>query len=100
MNKAICALAALVVLAVPTSGVFAQYDLQSTNIGDVYDNVRDAKIKLEIARDPDAVGSGTPYFALDGVIISAVLSAGIFGGVSAMFFIRGQKGRYAAQGRD
>ncbi len=54
------------------------------------------RVKI-VEENPDA-GSGTPFLALDGVIGSSIISAGIFGGIASAFFIKGRGGRYAAQG--
>ena len=92
--------AILAVLVLPSvSQAFAQYYPTGTDIREVYDNVNDGATKTEIAKGEGAFGSGTPYFAADGVVGSTVLTAGVFGGIATMFFIRGRKGKYAAQGR-
>jgi len=58
-----------------------------------------AKKSVDIASQCPKCGSGTPYFAADGVLGASAIAASIFGGISAMFFIRGRSGRYVAQGR-
>jgi len=75
---------------------FAQYDVLDKGI---YQGMETSKIKVEIANKEGAVGSGTPYFAADGVLGASLLSGGVFGGIAAMLFIRGKKGKYAAMGR-
>ncbi len=87
-------LAALMATFVQPS--FAQYDVPDKGL---YQGMEDAKNKVEIAIEDGAIGSGTPYFAADGVLGASILSGGIFGGIAAMLFIRGKKGRYAAIGR-
>ena len=84
-----------VILIPPTA--FAQYDV--VNQGSLYDWIEDPSNKKTIATESDAFGSGTPYFAADGILGASVLSAGVFGGIATMFFIRGRKGKYAAMGR-
>ena len=92
--------AILAVLVLPSvSHAFAQYSPTATDIQEVYNNVKDGATKTEIAKGEGAFGSGTPYFAADGVIGSTILTAGVFGGIATMFFVRGRKGKYAAQGR-
>lgn len=86
-------LALLVVMIQPA---FAQYDVLEKGL---YDGMKDSKIKVEIATQEDATGSGTPIFAADGIVGASMLAAGIFGGVATMFFLRGRKGKYAAIGR-
>ncbi len=75
----------------------AQYDILDK--GTLYDLLEDPANKQILATAPDAFGSGTPYFAADGVIGASLLAGGIFGGVATMLFVRGKKGRYAAMGR-
>ena len=75
---------------------FAQYDVLDKGL---YQGMETSKDKVEIATKDGAVGSGTPYFAADGVLGASLLSAGIFGGIAGMLFIRGKKGKYAAIGR-
>ena len=86
-------LALLVVMIQPA---FAQYDVLEKGL---YQGMDDSKIKVEIATQDDATGSGTPIFAADGIVGASMLSAGVFGGVATMFFLRGRKGKYAAVGR-
>lgn len=76
---------------------FAQYyDVLDKGI---YQGMETSKAKVEIANKEGAIGSGTPYFAVDGVLGASLLSGGVFGGIAAMLFIRGKKGKYAAIGR-
>jgi len=86
-------LALMVVIVQPA---FAQYDISEKGL---YQGMEDSKIKVEIATQKDATGSGTPIFAADGILGASILSAGVFGGVATMFFLRGRKGKYAAIGR-
>lgn len=76
--------------------VFAQYDVVEKGL---YEGMKDSRIKVEIATQYDAIGSGTPMFAADGIVGASILSAGMFGGIATMFFLRGRKGKYAAMGR-
>ena len=80
-----------------TQPASAQYDVLDK--GTLYDLLEDPTNKQILATTPDAFGSGTPYFAADGVIGASLLAGGIFGGVATMLFVRGKKGRYAAMGR-
>ena len=75
---------------------FAQYDVPEKGI---YQAMQASKNKVDIATQDDALGSGTPVFAADGVLGASILSAGIFGGIAGLLFIRGRKGKYAAMGR-
>lgn len=75
---------------------FAQYDVLDKGI---YQGMENSKAKVEIATRDGATGSGTPYFAADGILGASLLSGGVFGAIAAMLFIRGRKGKYAAIGR-
>lgn len=75
----------------------AQYNVLDK--GTLYDLLEDPANKQILATTPEAFGSGTPYFAADGVIGASLLAGGIFGGVATMLFVQGRKGRYAAMGR-
>jgi hypothetical protein len=58
-----------------------------------------AKKAVEMASKYPKTGSGTPYFAADGVLGASAIAASVFGGIAMMFFIIGRRGRYVAQGR-
>jgi hypothetical protein len=62
------------------------------------DAVRLSKDKVAYAEKYQGQGSGTPYFALDGVLGASIISVGIFGGIASAFFVSSRKGKYAAQG--
>jgi hypothetical protein len=55
--------------------------------------------RIEAAEANPASGSGTPYLDASGVVGASVISAAVFGGIAAAFFIRGRSGKYAAMGR-
>jgi len=57
------------------------------------------KRRVESAAANPASGSGTPYLDASGVGGAAIISAAIFGGISAAFFFKGRSGKYAAMGR-
>ncbi len=84
----------MVVLIPPA---FAQYDIIPDR--GLYQEMEKSKNKVDIATKEGATGSGVPIFTVDGILGASLLSAGIFGGTAATFFIRGRKGRYAAMGR-
>ena len=92
--------AMLIVLLVPSVSqiAFAQYIGDRMDVGSLYDWPVNPEEKKEIATQKGAFGSGTPYFAADGVIGSTILTAGVFGGIATIFFLKGRKGKYAAQG--
>jgi hypothetical protein len=114
MNKPIiAALAALAVLSSTTGLAFAQYggtggttgtaspeQLQECEgMGIPRENCSDvtilAKRRLTAAQDNPSTGSGTPMFATESgqmIIFIGVLAA-IFGGVAAMFFLKGRGAR-------
>ena len=93
-------LALMATFVLPAS---AQYDNDDDDddvlSGGLYSGMLDSKTKVYIATKEGAIGSGTPYFAADGILGASLLSGGLFGGIAAMLFIRGKKGRYAAIGR-
>lgn len=86
----------LALMAIMTQPAFTQYDISEKGL---YEEMKDSRIKVEIATQKDATGSGTPVFVADGIVGASILSAGVFGGVATMFFLRGRKGKYAAIGR-
>ena len=55
--------------------------------------------RVQAADANPASGSGTPYLDADGVGGAAAISAAIFGGIAAAFFLKGRSGKYAAMGR-
>jgi hypothetical protein len=57
------------------------------------------KRRIDAAKANPASGSGTPYLDASGVVGASVISAAVFGGIAAAFFIRGRSGKYAAMGR-
>jgi len=87
---------AVTMLVTFSQPAFAQYDVLEKGL---YNEMETAKNKVEIATQDGAKGSGTPYFAADGVLGASLLSGGVFGGIAATLFIRGKKGKYAAIGR-
>ncbi len=71
----------------------------NTGVGTIEEALKLANEKVVIAEEKEGAGSGTPYFAADGVIGATTITAGIFGGIAAMFFVRARHGKYAALGR-
>lgn len=55
--------------------------------------------RIESVQNNPGAGSGTPYLSADSVIGATAISAAIFGGIAATFFIRAKSGKYAAMGR-
>lgn len=97
--------AILLVMIIPllSQAAFAQYlgnlgPDGETGANTLEETLVKARDRVLIAQQDDAYGSGTPYFAADGVFGATILTAGVFGGISAAFFIRGRKGKYAAPG--
>jgi len=90
----------LSILILPSVSIlaFAQYmpTLGQTGLDD-YLNL--SKEKVRLANENPHTGSGTPMFALDGILGAFVLTTGVFGGIAATFFVKGRKGKYAAMGR-
>ncbi len=55
--------------------------------------------RIESAEANPASGSGTPYLDAGGVVGAAAIAAAVFGGISALFLVKGRSGKYAAMGR-
>jgi hypothetical protein len=108
-NKVILTTSLLAVLVIGTYGpmVVAFGEAYMGNVGDKGETgARTLEEALEIqhrrviaAQANPASGSGTPYLDASGVVGASVISAAIFGGIAAAFFIRGRSGKYAAMGR-
>lgn len=88
----------LLILPSVSSLVYAQY-LPSSGTTGLDDLLKLSEERVRIAKENPATGSGTPMFALDGVLGALALSTGVFGGIAGAFFIRGRKGKYAQMGR-
>lgn len=107
MNKALLgALLALTAISVSmmTSHAFAQYmgtvgEGGKTGKNTLEETLKLAKERVDYAKANPSTGSGTPYLAADGVLGASAISAAVFGGIAAAFYIKGRSGRYAAQGR-
>ena len=96
------------VLLIPgISMVYAQYTPYMGNVGpegQTGSHTLEEALKLSQERVVKAsqsqeLGSGTPFFALDGAIGASLVSAGIFGGIATAFFVKSKGGKYAAFGR-
>ena len=85
----------LVIVMQPAS---AQYDVSYSET--LYDWLESPTNKKQIATNPEAMDSGIPSFAADGILGVYALTVGVFGGISTMFFIQSKKGKYASMGRD
>lgn len=109
MNKTLFGTAilafAVISLGMMTQQAFAQYlgnvdqETGATGAFTLEETLKLAKERVEFADANPATGSGTPYLAADGVLGASAISAAVFGGIAAAFFIRARSGRYAAQGR-
>ncbi|QLH09505.1 MULTISPECIES: hypothetical protein [Candidatus Nitrosotenuis] len=108
MNKALLGASILAIAAISvslmTSQAFAQYmgsvdQTGKTGKNTLEETLKLAKERVDWAKANPSTGSGTPYLAADGVLGASAISAAIFGGIAAAFFIRARSGRYAAQGR-
>ncbi len=108
MNKALLGASILAIAAISvslmTSQAFAQYmgsvdQTGKTGKNTLEETLKLAKERVDYAKANPSTGSGTPYLAADGVLGASAISAAVFGGIAAAFFIRAKSGRYAAQGR-
>ena len=77
---------------------FAQY-LPTQGQTGLEEMLKRAEDRVNMVKENPHAGSGTPMFALDGVVGALILSTGVFGGIAATFFVKGSKGKYAAMGR-
>lgn len=91
----------LSVFVMPSLGhlAFAEYLPSSDGQPNLYDLQELAQKRVKIAQENPGTGSGTPMFAAEGIFGATVLSAGIFGGIAAAFFVKSRKGKYAEIGR-
>jgi len=88
----------------PTMMAFAQYMGNVGQGGETGAYTLEEALEIQsrrvaAAEANPASGSGTPYLDASGVGGAAVISAAVFGGIAAAFFIRGRSGKYAAMGR-
>ena len=92
--------AVLSILILPSisSLAFAQYMPTQGQTG-LDDYLKLSEERVRIVNENPHTGSGTPMFALDGVLGAFVISTGMFGGIATAFFVKGRKGKYAAIGR-
>ncbi len=88
----------ILILSSVSSLAYAQYIPSSGQTG-LDDYLKLSKERVRIANENPHTGSGTPMFALDGIVGALVLSTGVFGGIATSFFVRGRRGKYAAMGR-
>ena len=108
MNRHIMAGALGAVMALGSLGLavdaFAQYMVNVVDQGETGKLTLEEALSLQAARVQYAVdnpgsGSGTPYLSADSVLGATVISAAVFGGIAATFFVRARSGKYAAMGR-
>ena len=104
MNKPILIASILAVYVIAYSGIAGSANAQyvgsvTSEAASLEETLALAKLKVKIAAENPATGSGTPYFSADGVVGSLAISAAIFGGIAGVLFYKGKQGKYAAQGR-
>ncbi len=83
---------------------FAQYmgnvgDQGETGARTLEEQLELARRAVEAAKLNPQTGSGTPYFAADGVLGASAIAAAVFGGIAGALFFKAKGGKYAAQGR-
>ena len=89
----------ILILPSLSSLAYTQYIPSSGQTG-LDDYLDLAKKRVQMASENPHAGSGTPMFALNGVVGALVLSTGVFGGIATSFFVRECKEKYAAMGRE
>jgi hypothetical protein len=70
-----------------------------TGVNTLEETLKVARDRVLLVQENPETGSGTPYFAADGILGALGISAGIFGGISLAFFAKARNGKYAAPGR-
>lgn len=98
MTGAILSILVLPSVSSSSSLALAYLPDQETTTG-LDDLLRLSQERVRIVQENPGTGSGTPMFALDGVMGAIALSSGVFGGIAAAFFVKGRKGKYAMMGR-
>lgn len=108
MNKQILTGSLIAIMALGSMSLgtdaFAQYLGNVGSGGETGQFTLEEALELQQARiesvlaNPGA-GSGTPYLSADSIVGATAISAAIFGGIAATFFIRARSGKYAAMGR-
>ncbi len=108
MNRHVMAGALGAIVALGSLGLavdaFAQYMGNTGGGGETGKYTLEEALALQAARvnyaqDNPGSGSGTPYLSADSVVGASIISAAVFGGIAATFFIRARSGKYAAMGR-
>lgn len=99
-NKIIATGVVLSLLILPSvsSLASAQY-LPTPGHTGLDDYLKLSQERVRLAQENPDTGSGTPMFAVDGVLGALVLSTSVFGGIASAFFVKGRRGKYAAMGR-
>ena len=88
----------ILILPSVSSLAYAQYIPSSGQTG-LDDYLDLAKKRVQMASENPHVVSGTPMFALNGVVGALVLSTGVFGGIATSFFVRGCQGKICRNGK-
>lgn len=102
---AILGISVILIATVPSaSDAYAQYMGNvglngETGANTLEENIQIARDRVLLAQENPATGSGTPYFAADGVVGAMGIAAGVFGGIAFAFFTKAKAGKYAAHGR-
>lgn len=102
---AILGISVILIATVPSaSNAYAQYMGNvgihgETGANTLEENIQVARDRVLLAQENPATGSGTPYFAADGVVGAMGIAAGVFGGIALAFFTKAKSGKYAAPGR-
>ena len=111
MNKALLIASVFAVYAIgysvaygTTGQAYAQYmgnigDEGQTGVSTLEESLVLARRRIEAAEANPASGSGTPYLDAEGVVGASIIAGVVFGGISAVFFIKSRSGKYAAPGR-
>lgn len=108
MNKQIMTGSLVAIVALGSLGLgvnaFAQYlgnvgDQGETGVKTLEEALALQRSRIDAVMANPGAGSGTPYLSADSVVGATAISAAIFGGIAATFFIKARTGKYAAMGR-
>ena len=101
----ILGISVILIVTIPhASNAYAQYmgnvgPSGETGVYTMEEALKIARDRVLLTQDEQSLGSGTPYFAADGIIGTMGIAASVFGGISVAFFVKARTGRYATIGR-
>ena len=88
-----------------TAGLaYAQYmgnvgSMGETGSSTLEETLQLARDAVKISEANPGAGSGTPLLDATGILGSTIIAGAVLGGFAGALFLKGRKGKYAAQGR-